>query len=38
MLVGLQGFTRQGDDQLLRAEMYAARYSEGFEDDPERSE
>jgi hypothetical protein len=36
MLVGLQGFTRQGDDQLLReAEMYASAYSEGFEDDPE---
>lgn len=36
MLVGLQGFTRQGDDQLLReAEMYANAYTEGFEDDPD---
>ena len=37
MLVGLQGFTRQGDNQLLQdAEMYASTFSnEGFEDDPE---
>jgi hypothetical protein len=36
MLVGLQGFTRQGDDQLLReARCTHSAYSEGFEDDPE---
>lgn len=37
MLVGIKGFSRQGDNQLLQdAEMYARTFSnEGFEDDPE---
>jgi hypothetical protein len=34
MLVGLQGFTRQGDDQLLE-QRCTKRVLEGFEDDPE---
>jgi hypothetical protein len=35
MLVGLQGFTRQGDDQLTeRQRCTPARIPEGF-DDPE---